>query len=186
MESGIDKKLHWFNHIRITLWKKVGSTKSEIGLTTWSTKGWVGCWETIGCSGEGNSWVLDHTLHTFAIAGHWWVRWSPSHSLQGNLSLHFKRPVFSMVSTWLAVFDSFLSPIPLYHRGAKSVVQKLRISFSWKTYSFSTTYSTFDWFSGWIFPVFGSPNSSFGEWSLCDWTNSIFVQSHSPFIEWLH
>ena len=92
--------------------RRVGSTKSEICLTTWSTKGWVGCWETIGCLGEGNYWVSNHTLRTSVIVGHWWVRWSPSHSLQGNLSLHFEWPVFSMVSTWLAVADCLLLAWP--------------------------------------------------------------------------
>ena len=92
--------------------RRVGSTKSEIGLTTWSTKFWVGCWETIGCLGEENSWVTDHTLRTSVIAWNWWVRWSPSHSLQGNLSLHLERPVLSTVSTWLAVADCFLSTWP--------------------------------------------------------------------------
>ena len=42
--------------------RRVGSTKDDIGSTTWSTKGWLGCWETIGCSGEGNYWASNHTL----------------------------------------------------------------------------------------------------------------------------
>ena len=92
--------------------RRVGSTKYEIGLTTWSTKGWVYFWETIGCSQEGNSWVSNHTLCTSTIAGHWWVRWSPSHRLQGNLSFHFARLVFSTVSTWLVMADCFLSVWP--------------------------------------------------------------------------
>ena len=79
---------------------------------------------------------------------------------------------------------SSYSPVPCYRRGVKSVVQNSRISFSETTSSFSTTYSTFDWSSGRTFPVFVSPNSSFREWSICDWTNTIFGQSHSPFGEW--
>ena len=50
---------------------------------------------------------------------------------------------------------SSYSPVSCYRRGAKSVVWDSRISFSWITYSFSTTYSTFGWSSGWTNLIFG-------------------------------
>ena len=109
---GIDQRWHWFNHIRITLRKKSGIIQIWYWFDHLINQRLSRLLRNYRFFRRRNSWVLDHTLCTSGIAGNRWVRWFPSHSIQGNLSLHFERPVFSTVSTWLAVADYLLSAWP--------------------------------------------------------------------------